>query len=1178
MSLALFSYALALHSRKDTGVVHFFFAAFAAFCRNLLVLIDLGTRSPFHGHQYRLFLDLALLLALALAVMGSFSFLSAQGIRVGARQKRYMIATAAAFWLIPAFSGLVGMFKALGVLHHAAYNSSVVCLAWLYYVLGLVAARHFKDAFPSARKLSIAALIPLLLHPFLRMYCFSDFLVPKSSAWWWADAALLGSSTILIGVVVAFVARGARNVDLKSLLRKELRADKVLSKRVVILIGLTVLAAVLLSVLLIQRSGVQLTTTVAKELQYDQMSELLSGGARLKKACETLRSCLGGLSQVAKSTGGLALGKGVASTLVTVAQNQLPCSIVVSDKEGNVISSYPADEHLYPRLKAFGALPLGGEASASQPEVAGPVFVGRADSQQGVVAFHTSVVIDDAGYGDPFHLYALAPSDSLVSRFFKIPDTSSGNAMLLDENGAVILSKSSAVGSGSIGSYLSLTEEEEKALLSKLRSGSPGNLVLRTGRLPTLLSHCPANLGRHKFYCVAVTPWDTVLASIDSAYLKQYQLLGFIMFLVLFGSGTAIAVSTNWGRALERVMERKTEQLRHEKINLEQALRSIGNPLIVVNEEFEITYKNPEFVSAFGSVNGERCYSLMFGRNEPCTDCLATEAMKTDQVCHGVRLSEGDPETRCFDITASPKKDLEGNVLGSIILLNDITKRNALERKVKESEEKYKRLIEASPDMVCIVQAGKLVYANRVFVDKLGYSPRELFSGDFDPVSGIVHVDSRADAQEGLRQAETAEVAEEVELSLVTRDGQELRVLFKGVQITYSGQKAVEVILVDITKLKELHRQLLQAEKLASLGELTASIAHELNNKLAPILAYSQMLRKKVADEEVTERLWFIEKCAIGAKSVLETLLAYPRASSSVRQYVDVNKILEETIQLIKYRLDACNIDLMTELDPELPKTMADPKQIEQVFLNIMNNAYQAMEDRGGTLYVLSYVDGSNLEFQITDTGPGIPEANLDRIFEPFFTTKPDGKGTGLGLPCSYGIAKAHNGDLRCKSKLNRGTTFTLVLPIVEGEAECAAEPEDIAATASPASSANILVVDDESMLRGMVSEILSPDHNVLQASDGREAIAMLEHEDIDLLIVDLRMPGLDGFALHGWVKDNKPDLMRSILFTTGDIYEPKTREFVKQSDVRCISKPFSVEMFLKQVNSLLSERAAASV
>ena len=836
LALALFSYALALHSRESTGAVHLFFAAFAAFCRNLLILIDFGTRSPFAAHHYRLFLDLVLLLAMSLAVMGSSTFLSVQGISLSARYRRTMIGIALAFWLIPAISGLAGEFSAIEVLHYAVYNSAVICLAWGYLVLGAVAARHFGKTGARAQSLSKAACLLILLHPVVRMYFFRASTIPRSPLWWGVDIFLLGFSTILCGVMVMLTAKGARSVELRSLLKRELRVQKVVSKRTIVFIGLGVIVAVLLSLLLIQRSGEELTSAVTRELQNRQVSQLLGISSRFQDASRSLRSCLAGLA--------MACGRDVAEPTCTgevfdiflrMANDQIPCNILITSPEGRIIRTDASSQRVNTLMSRIDAGLMKADTASTDTGVLGPRFIASNRAQDGFFAFYAPVFASGPPGGRLLlRVYLFASAKTIVNRFLRGVSSAPGSISLIDASGNVLLSTSPHLVAGNVARRLGVASRGEKQdILSRAITSNPGAMVYRTTDSSLLISYCAVYLGERNYYLLAIAPWDLVLLSISSAYLKQYQLLGFIMILVLFGSIIAVYVSTKWGRTLERIMLAKTEQLRHEKVNLEQAMRSIGNPLIIVNEDLDITYANPEFISAFSAPNGKKCYEVVYCRDEPCDDCLARRAIDTDEVCHAVRLDGDGPDARCFDITASPKKDLEGNVLGSIILLSDVTERNTFERRIRESEEKYKRLVEASPDMVCIVQSGRMIYANKVLIEKLGFSPRELFSSDFELVANIVHPDWREEASKFLESLNGNESSAEMELSLTTKLGQEIQVLFKGVPITYGGLEAVEVILVDITKLKELHKQLLQAERLASLGELTASIAHELNNKLS---------------------------------------------------------------------------------------------------------------------------------------------------------------------------------------------------------------------------------------------------------------------------------------------------------------------------------------------------------
>lgn len=231
-------------------------------------------------------------------------------------------------------------------------------------------------------------------------------------------------------------------------------------------------------------------------------------------------------------------------------------------------------------------------------------------------------------------------------------------------------------------------------------------------------------------------------------------------------------------------------------------------------------------------------------------------------------------------------------------------------------------------------------------------------------------------------------------------------------------------------KLQETKAELIRSEKFAALGELVTGISHELNNKLTPILGYAQIFKTMRLDEKVAKYMEVIEESAFNAKKIVESLLKFARTAPPQKVYTNLNHTLKETLNLIEPHIRKNNIQLYVILDEVLPKTMADPALLGQSFLNILNNACQAMEGKGGELTVRSYQKDGKVFFSIQDMGTGISKENLTRIFDPFFTTKEVGKGTGLGLSISYGILQNHGGTIHVESKVNHGSTFTIELPI----------------------------------------------------------------------------------------------------------------------------------------------------
>ena len=256
------------------------------------------------------------------------------------------------------------------------------------------------------------------------------------------------------------------------------------------------------------------------------------------------------------------------------------------------------------------------------------------------------------------------------------------------------------------------------------------------------------------------------------------------------------------------------------------------------------------------------------------------------------------------------------------------------------------------------------------------------------------------------------------------------------------------------------------------------------------------------------------------------------------------------------------NVEVETRLEPDLPKTMLDFHQLQQVLLNIITNAEQAMlvAHGRGRLRIATGRNAGRIELRVQDDGPGIPPEHMGRIFDPFFTTKPVGQGTGLGLSICHGIVNDHGGRLWAESLPGEGATFTLELPILE--AEPAAEAPGGAAPRAPAAAGgHILVVEDEAAIQDLLVEILSHEgHRVDTASSGTGALAKLEKGEYDLIISDLKMPGMGGAELYERLREKRPDLAARVIFTSGDTVSPETHAFLDRTGSVAILKPFKID------------------
>ncbi len=380
--------------------------------------------------------------------------------------------------------------------------------------------------------------------------------------------------------------------------------------------------------------------------------------------------------------------------------------------------------------------------------------------------------------------------------------------------------------------------------------------------------------------------------------------------------------------------------------------------------------------------------------------------------------------------------------------------------------------------------------------------------------------------------------------------------------------------------LKAAQDQLIQTEKLASLGKLVSSIAHEINNPLTPILGYSQMLlsHEETDPEKIQRYIEVIYQSADKVKKIVENLLSFARKDKPRREYADVNSILRKAVEFREYQLSLENIRVVMDLDPELPETMVDSGQLQQVFTNMVLNAYNAISDsesNDGKIEIHTESGDGWIEITISDTGPGIPEEVLNKIFDPFFTTKPTGLGTGLGLSVSYGIIKEHGGDILVESEEGKGTTFIVRIPVLDykdylNAHEDMKKEKDEADYPQSNDRKRILIVEDEELVTALIMGILENENcSVELASNGEEALSRIDESEYDFIVCDIKMPQMDGKEFFRRLNIKDEGLARRILFITGDP-SAETLDFIDETGNRYLTKPFKIEDFKEAVSGLL--------
>ncbi|HEV8438138.1 MAG TPA: ATP-binding protein [Methylomirabilota bacterium] len=370
-------------------------------------------------------------------------------------------------------------------------------------------------------------------------------------------------------------------------------------------------------------------------------------------------------------------------------------------------------------------------------------------------------------------------------------------------------------------------------------------------------------------------------------------------------------------------------------------------------------------------------------------------------------------------------------------------------------------------------------------------------------------------------------------------------------------------------RVKERTQQLLQSEKLATMGSLLAGVAHELNNPLAVVLGFAHLLRDGARELATQQRAGKILGAAERCARIVKNFLALARQHPPERGAVNLHEVLQEAVELLAYPLRIDTVRVTFCLADGLPALWADGHQLHQLLVNLIANAHQAMRGQARERQIVITTrrdpDRPTVLLEVTDTGPGIPRDIQQRIFDPFFTTKPPGEGTGLGLSLCRGIIEGHGGSIAVASEPGHGTTFRIELPLVTPPAAA----RDGTAESLPAiASQRILVVDDEAEIAAMVAEALQLDgHAVETAENGAAALIMLERADYDLVLTDTKMPIVTGEDFYRELARRFPALGQRIIFMTGDVMSPEKRAFLDATGAPWVSKPFTPQELRRLVH-----------
>ncbi len=492
---------------------------------------------------------------------------------------------------------------------------------------------------------------------------------------------------------------------------------------------------------------------------------------------------------------------------------------------------------------------------------------------------------------------------------------------------------------------------------------------------------------------------------------------------------------------------------------------------------------------------------------------------------------------------------------------------NLLQQKdesLQNISERYKAVVDASEDVIFLLDKDDTIaFYNQKTCQMLGYIPESLHDIFDQETVSFIQEKARGIS---IDQSESFEMT----ISLGERANVIGQFFIKRIR-----HEQIIIMMKDVTVKKRMEQRTMQTEKLTSLGLLTSGIAHELNNKLTPILGFADLIDVRKLTVRDRKRLSVVINSANSAKSIVESLLKFSRNKPPEKVIFDMREIIGRTVNLYTPIIKKRGIRIFYDDSAEPLFVKADMNCMEQVLVNFINNAIDAIEDREGSIWLRSFLVDDHVHVMIEDSGPGIPDEIVTKIFDPFFTTKSKDKGTGLGLSICYGIISDHKGEISLENTENGALAHIQIPAMTSGvEEELLLEPVEetaIGMIVEEQKRSTIMVVEDEEDLLDLMVDTLSPYYDVMTFNDGRKAYDHLDEHAWELIISDLRMPVMDGMELYHEVIKKQPGLKKRFMFITGDTYDFEVKEFLENTGVVFLRKPFRIkelrDVVHKQIN-----------
>src|SRR6266852_5837627 len=576
------------------------------------------------------------------------------------------------------------------------------------------------------------------------------------------------------------------------------------------------------------------------------------------------------------------------------------------------------------------------------------------------------------------------------------------------------------------------------------------------------------------------------------------------------------------------VLARDVTALRKNEARFTELFESLQEGIYIVTPEGSILDANPALVRMLGYDSKDDLLKREVAEIfvDQAERKILKEQIELQSMLQGreITLIRKDGTSIVCLNTAAAVRDNAGHIVRYQGAVMDITERREMERRLHQQQEFARRLVDSFPDLILVLDTS----ANYTFVSPrskeiLGFEPEEISAMDF---GHCAHPEDMPAVQALFGDIVAGrQTFASLEARIRHKLGEWRRIRFNFSPLWDAKGENEGVVLSgrDVTDLKRLEEQLIQAEKLAAMGQMLAGVAHELNNPLTAILGVTELLREREGTDEPTKRqLELTHRQARRAARIVQNLLEFSRPASPHKKSLDVNSLVERTLQLHEHSLRRNNIEVEFRPEPALPAVIGDANQLIQVFLNLVTNAEQAIREvrDSGRIQVRLASNANRVRVTVQDDGIGIRPEALPRIFDPFYTTKRPGGGTGLGLSICMSIIREHGGNIEAETLPAGGTAFTVTLPIAIGQPpELLPAPADIQAVLPAAEllkDRTVLVLDDEESIRTLLDEGLSAQGlQVDCVATIEEALTHLKHSPYDVLLCDLHLSS-GGFAVDG--------------------------------------------------------------